>query len=272
MEDEIMNNLVRTYASLIVIAISLALSANTSAEAVDKYWDTMQKYYFHEKTLESGSFIQLTAPLRAESGAQVPFAFSINYPMTAEKYIKTVSIFVDANPAPLTAVFHFTPRSGKAEIATRIRLESDSFVHVVAESNDGRFYMNATPIRASGGCGGMIAGDESAAMASAGKMKMAIEKPSKMGALNHVRLLIKHPMYTGLQRSQESQGFKPAFYINSIEAKYEGKQVMNAFTFIGISEDPNIKFGFIPDKPGTLEVIIKDSEGKAFTKSIAIKE
>ena len=104
-----MKNRSRVYASLIVMAISLILSANAMAEAVDKYWGNMQKDYFPGKNLEPGSFIRLTAPQRAESGAQVPFAFSIDYPMTAEKYIKSVFVFVDANPVPLTAVFHFNP-------------------------------------------------------------------------------------------------------------------------------------------------------------------
>ncbi|NMM26227.1 MAG: quinoprotein dehydrogenase-associated SoxYZ-like carrier [Glaciimonas sp.] len=266
-----MKNRSRVYVRLIVTAITLVLSATATAEVVDN-WGNMQKDYFPGKNLEPGSFIRLTAPQRAESGAQVPFAFSIDYPMTTEKYIKSVFVFVDANPVPLTAVFHFNPLNGKAEISTRIRLETDSFVHVVAQSSDGKSYMNAIPIRASGGCGGTIGGDESAARASAGKMKMVVDKPVKMGSFNHVRLLIKHPMYTGLQRDLELQGYRPAFFINQIKAKYNGMLVMNADTFIGISEDPNIQFGFVPDKPGTFEVIIKDNEGGTFTKSIEVKE
>lgn len=266
-----MKNRARIYVSWIVIAVSFIFSAGAQAEAVDEYWGNMQKEYFPGKNVEPGAFILLTAPPRAESGAQVPFAFSIDYPMTAEKYIKSVSVFVDANPVPLAAVFHFTPASGKAEIATRIRLETDSFVHVVAESNDGKLYMNAVPIRASGGCGGTIGGDEAAAKASAGKMKMAVNAPVKMGSFNHVRLLIKHPMYTGLQRDLMSQGFRPAFFIHKIVAKYNGRPVMHVDTFIGISENPSIQFGFVPDKPGTLEVTIEDNEGGKFIQSIAVK-
>ncbi|WP_201747191.1 quinoprotein dehydrogenase-associated SoxYZ-like carrier [Glaciimonas sp. PCH181] len=258
---------------LAVITLSLTLAIQpVLAEVSDTYWGTLQNTYYPGKKIASGAFIQLTAPSRADSGAQVPFAFSIDYPMTAEKYIKSVSVFVDANPVPLAAIFHFNPSSGKAEISTRIRLESDSLVRVVAEANDGQLYMRTIPVRAEGGCGGAVGGDEAVAKAAAGKMKLALEKPLKIGSFSHVKLLIKHPMFTGLQRDLVTQGFRPAFFINSVEAKYNGKTVMQAATFIGISEDPNIQFGFIPDKPGTLELIIKDNEGGTFNTSIPVKE
>src|SRR3954468_8636258 len=123
-----------TLAMLAMAACPIA----ATAQAVADPWPALQTSLFPGKKLEPAPFIHVTAPTRAASGDQVPFAFSIDHPMTANNYIKSVTLFVDANPAPLTAVFHFTPESGKAEISTRIRFESDSPVHVVAESNDGR--------------------------------------------------------------------------------------------------------------------------------------
>lgn len=239
------------------------LSTQVNAEAVDKYWQGMQATYFPGATIIESDVIKVTAPKRAENGAQVPFAFSINYPMTNDQYIKSVSVIADANPVPLVAVYRFSPNSGKAEIATRIRLEVDSYVHVVAETSDGKFIMNKTPIRAAGGCGGTIGGDEQLARLSAGKMKVSI-KPEDAPLLKEAHLLIKHPMYTGLQRDLVSQGFRPAFFINKIIARYNDKVVFDADTYIGLSEDPNIQFPFKADQPGTLTVMIQDNEGKQF--------
>ncbi len=267
-----MQDLLLYYVRWFAIVCPLMFCTDATAEAVDKYWGAMQKEYFPGKVLQPSTIVHLTAPQRADSGEQVPFAFDIDYPTSADKFIKNVSIFVDANPVPLAAIFHFTANGAKAEISTRIRLESDSFVHVVAEASDGMFYMNGIPIRASGGCGGAIDGDESAARTDAGKMKLAVEKPVTMGRLNHINLLIKHPMYTGLQRDLVSQGFRPAFFINKIEAKYNGVPIMQADIFIGISENPNLRFGLVADAPGTFEVTIQDNEGKTFTKSIEVKD
>ncbi|MBC7453200.1 MAG: quinoprotein dehydrogenase-associated SoxYZ-like carrier [Massilia sp.] len=244
----------------------LAGPPQATAQALESPWAALQKTYFDGKKLEEAPFVRLTAPARAASGEQVPFAFSIDHPMTAKRYIKSVSVFVDANPLPLTAVFHFNPHSGKAEIFSRIRLESDSLVHVVAESSDGRLYVNAIAVKASGGCGGTTAGDDAAVMAAAGKMKMALGAPLKLGGVNQAKLLIRHPMYTGLQRNLLTNAFRPAFFINKIAVTYQGKPVMTADTYIGISENPSIEFSFIAPEPGALRVVIFDNEGGTFSQ------
>jgi sulfur-oxidizing protein SoxY len=244
--------------------------AQTPAQGPDAAWTALQQSHFPGKTLEAAPFIRLTAPARAASGDQVPFAFSIDHPMTAKQYIKSVTLIVDANPVPLTGVFHFYPESGKAEIATRIRFESDSPVHVVAESNDGRLYVNAISVKASGGCGGPVSGDNAAALAAAGKMKIALDGPFRRGDVNKARLLIKHPMYTGLQRDLSTNGFRPAFFIDKIEVSYKGKPVLTADTAIGISEDPFIQFGFVADQPGALQVLARDNEGRSFRQALEV--
>lgn len=255
--------------SLALLALS-AWPLAAAAEAPDAPWAALQKSYFPGKKLETAPFVRLTAPARAASGEQVPFAFSIDHPMTATQYIKSVTVFVDANPVPVTAVFHFNPASGKAEISTRIRLESDSPVHVVAESSDGRLYVNAVTVKASGGCGGPVSGENAAARAAAGKMKLALDGAFRQGEVNKARLLIKHPMYTGLQRDLSTNGYRPAFFIDKIEVTYNGKPVMTADTAIGISEDPSIGFSFVAGQPGALQVLIRDNEGGTFRQSLNI--
>lgn len=255
--------------SLTTLAL-LACPLPSPAQEADASWAALQKSYFPGKKLEAAPFVRLTAPARAASGDQVPFAFSIDHPMTAKRYIKSVTVFVDTNPVPLTAVFHFNPQSGKAEISTRIRFESESPVHVVAESNDGRFYVNATTVKASGGCGGPALGDNAETAALAGKMKIALDGPFKPGDVNKARLLIRHPMYTGLQRDLTTNGFRPAWFIDKIDVTYKGKPVMTADTSIGISENPSIAFGFVADGPGALQVAIRDNQGATFRQSLDI--
>jgi sulfur-oxidizing protein SoxY len=253
-------------ATLVVLACPL----RSPAQEPETSWAGLQEAYYGGKKLEDAPFIRLTAPMRAASGDQVPFAFSIDHPMTAKQYIKSVTVYVDENPVPLTAAFHFTPDSGKAEVSTRIRFESDSPVHVVAETNDGKFYVNQVLVRASGGCGGPAPAYDAAAMAAAGKIRMALDEPFKRGELTRARLLIRHPMSTGLQRDMETHGFRPAFFINKIDVTYNGKTVMTADTNIGISENPSIQFGFLAEKPGALQVVLHDNKGATFRQSMEI--
>ena len=249
----------------------LGASLTAGAEVNEQIWPSMQRDMFPGKTLQQADFIKITAPKRAESGAQVPFAFVVDYPMTEGQYVKAVTVVVDANPVPMTAVFHFNPNSGRAEIATRIRLETDSLVHVVAETSDGQLYVNAAPVRASGGCGGTIDGDETEARLNAGKMRLALDSEASEGDIKYARLQIKHPMFTGLQRDLVSQGFRPAFYINKIDVRYNGEPVWLADTYIGISEDPNIRIPFVAKGNGTLTVTIHDNEEGEFTQQLAVK-
>lgn len=257
----------RCFFSLAVLALS-AGPLPARAQGPEPSWTTLQQAHFPGKTLEAAPFIHLTAPARAASGDQVPFAFSIDHPMTAKQYIKSVTLIVDANPVPLTGVFHFYPDSGKAEIATRIRFESDSPVHVVAETSDGRLYVNEVTVKASGGCGGPAPAEDK--VADAGKMKVALDGPFKSGDINQARLLIRHPMYTGLQRDLATNGFRPAFFINKVDVRYNGKPVLLADTNIGISENPSIGFGFFADKPGTLQVVLQDNRGATFRQSLDV--
>jgi sulfur-oxidizing protein SoxY len=252
------------------LALLLSLAALAQAQAQDAPWPALQQAYFPGKTLEPAPFIHLSAPVRAPSGDQVPFAFSIDHPMTPGRYIKSVSVFVDGNPVPLTAAFHFTPQSGKAEIATRIRLESDSPVHVVAESSEGKLYVNTVTVRASGGCSGPAVGEDAAARAAAGKMKLALDGPFRPGELNRATLLVRHPMNTGMQRDLATHGFRPAYFIDKVSVTYNGKPVLTADTAIGISENPSLRFGFLADKPGALQILVHDNEGGSFRQTMDV--
>jgi sulfur-oxidizing protein SoxY len=257
------------YGALLSLILSACPFAAT-AQAVPDPWPALQQSYFSGKTLEPAPFIHITAPARAASGDQVPFAFSIDHPMTASNYIKSVTVLVDANPVPVTAVFHFAPESGKAEMSTRIRFDTDSPVHVVAESNDGKLYVSTVTVKASGGCGGSMPGDDPAVMAAAGKMKMALGEPVKIGGINKARLLIRHPMYTGLQRDLTTNGYRRAYFIQHVTVTYKGKQVLLADTSIGISENPTLEFGFVADGPGALAVVLQDNTGATFRQSLDV--
>jgi sulfur-oxidizing protein SoxY len=240
------------------------------AEASTEVWPVLKQSFFGKKAIERADFMKLEGPKRAESGAQVPITLTIDQALNAPDAIKKVYLFVDANPIPLTAVYHFTPLSGKAQIATRVRMEQDSFLHAVGETADGKLYMTELPIRAAGGCGGAVDGDDKAIRAAAGKIKLSIESPVKQGEANPATFLIKHPMFTGLQRDLASGGYKPAFFINKVAFSYNDKPVLNIDFGVGVAEDPYLRFFYTPDASGVLKVTAEDNEGKSFTHSVDV--
>lgn len=99
--------------------------------------------------------VRLKLPPIAENGNTVPMTVIIDSPMTKNDYVKTVHIVADQNPRPNIASFHFTPASGKAQVATRIRMLKTQNVIAVAEMNDGTLYRAVQNVKVTiGGCGG----------------------------------------------------------------------------------------------------------------------
>ena len=113
--------------------------------------------------------------------------------------------------------------------------------------------------------------DEAAIRATAGKIKLNVESPISFGQATPATFIIKHPMRTGLQRDLVSQGTVPAFYIKQAAFTYNGKPLMSVDVGVGTSEDPYMRFDFVPDAPGVLEVKASDNEGQSFTKSLDVR-
>jgi sulfur-oxidizing protein SoxY len=76
------------------------------------------------------------APL-VENGNSVPITVGAASPMTAADHVRAIAIFNERNPQRDVAVFHFTPASGRAQAATRIRLATSQTLAVVARMSDG---------------------------------------------------------------------------------------------------------------------------------------
>ncbi len=99
--------------------------------------------------------ITLDLPEIAENGNTVPVGFSVESPMTEADYVKSVHLFAEKNPAADVASVHFTPASGVAKAALRIRMAGTQNVVAVAEMSDGTLYTAKKLVKVTiGGCGG----------------------------------------------------------------------------------------------------------------------
>ena len=247
----------------------MAFSNLASAESDPKKWPVVRESFFGDRPMAEAPFISFTAPRRAESGAQVPLEMMVD--QTQANAIKTIYLLVDSNPIPLTATYHLTDKLGKFKLSTRIRMEMDSYIRAVGETADGKLYLASVEIRAAGGCGGTVDGDEKEIRAAAGKIKLNVESPVKLGEPTQTTFMIKHPMRTGLQRDLVSQGFVPAFYIQKAAFTYNNEKVMDVDIGVGTSEDPYFRFNFTPKAPGVLAVKATDNEGKEFSQQTEVR-
>jgi sulfur-oxidizing protein SoxY len=84
--------------------------------------------------------VKLVIPPLVESGNLVVIKLSIESPMTANNYVKAVHVVSEANPFPNIFTAYFTPRSGRAELTTRVRLADSQRVWAIAQMSDGSFW------------------------------------------------------------------------------------------------------------------------------------
>ena len=99
--------------------------------------------------------LPIDMPEIAENGNTVPFTISVDSPMTETDYVKAIHVLATANPQPGVATFRFSPLSGKATVASRMRLARTQDVIAIAELSDGRFLMSKRNVKVTiGGCGG----------------------------------------------------------------------------------------------------------------------
>ena len=83
--------------------------------------------------------VKVDIPVLLESGNSVPLTVSVDSPMTPQSHVRAIAVFNERNPQPKIAVFHLTPRSGRAVVSTRIRLGDSQKVVAIAQMSDGTF-------------------------------------------------------------------------------------------------------------------------------------
>lgn len=231
------------------------------AAPIINQWESIKATYFNDQTVQDAQeYIVIEAPAQAENAAMVPFAFKVNL---NDSNISKIYVFTDANPILLTATFNLKIPQQFVEIATRIRLEKNSVVRVIVQTQDGDVLMKTVEIKTpGGGCGGGEMNDEAKLRASAGKMKMRLFKPDEKNDASFV-LNIKHPMRTGFERTFQGY-FAKAWFIEHVDFLIDHQPYFEALLGPGISADPYFRFNLPEQKMGVLLVEAKDNEGKIF--------
>lgn len=106
------------------------------------------------KTAAKGR-VSMELPEIAENGNTVPLSFTVESAMTADDFVSDVLVVADGNPRPGLATFHFTPMSGHADAATRIRMAATQNIIVVAKTSKGEYFTDQKQVKVTiGGCGG----------------------------------------------------------------------------------------------------------------------
>ena len=248
--------------------ITALLPMAAMAAEDENIWNKVLKaeFFAGQAIAESDQAIELEAPLRAEDPSLVPVKVSSKIKQTPEQYIKKILVLVDNNPYPYVGEFEFSPDSGKADIAMRIRVNSNSWIRAIAQMNDGTLTMTKKFAKASGGCSAPSGANSDEAMARLGKMKFKLDGEVKAGEPTLVQLMISHPNITGMQMDQVTRFVKKSHFVKQVKVSFNDKPILTAKTDIAISSDPNFRFYFVPEKAGELKAEVSDTSCETPTK------
>src|SRR5262245_49720532 len=183
-------------AALLSIAAGVHLAPAAGTDAYDP-WPGLVQDIFNDRQMNDGSdVIGIEMPSRAEDAAIVPVTLRTKLSPGDSRHVQTITLVIDQNPAPMAAKFTLGPDANVTEISTRVRVNSYTNVHAVAELSDGKLYVTKIYVKASGGCSAPAAKNAEEARARLGQMRYRQFARTGQGPASGTReaqIMIGHP-------------------------------------------------------------------------------
>jgi sulfur-oxidizing protein SoxY len=254
---------------LLLAAVALGAAARRAvaqAPAQQDPWPSLAAQIFNGRTVQDGATIMaIDAPYRAEDAALVPVAVRSLLPSGDSRRIVGITLVIDENPSPLAAVFSPGPSSGLRSLSTRVRVDSYTNLHAVAELSDGQLYAAQRFVKAAGGCSAPAAKVEADSI-PLGTMRFRQFAPAAGADADRyeAQLMIRHPNYSGMQMDQVSRLYVPAHFVKSVRIRQGQDLLLSIESGISISENPSFRFDFRLNGAATFSAEMEDSEGRSF--------
>lgn len=255
--------------SLTGLAAALPARADEDSPAArEARWvDIEQTIFGSERATPDASVVQLEAPYRAEDASLVPITITLN----DKTPVKGLYLVIDDNPSPVAAHYIFGPAADPHIIKMRVRVNSYTNMHAVAELSDGRLVEATKFVKAAGGCSAPMGMSNEEAMKGMGEIRFKFAQDIAPGKASEATLMVRHPNFNGMQMDQVTRYYTPARYIKTITVNDGGKLVFILNSDISLSSNPVINFGLIPPQPkGPVTVAVDDSKGAHWEKSFPV--
>lgn len=233
-------------------------------------WDKLRAKIFAGRSIESTpgrQMVQVVAPLRAAYGASVPIKVVSKLPQRPDLFVKRVYLFVDKNPSPVAAVIDLTPAIGQADFETRLRVDEYSHVRVVSELSNGELHMDSRYVKTSGGCS---APPNREAPELIGKTVLQLPEGLKPNAVTAAQVTVLHPNDTGFELNNQTVMFIPPYFVRSLKVSYANQPLFSAELDFSVSENPTLRFNFVPRAAGELRAEVEDTKDRQYVGKLAV--
>ena len=223
-----------------------------------------------QPTVEREHRPQLDIPLVAEDPTAVPVQVSVDHPMEADHFIKSIEVTLDNDPVPFKGKFLFGPANGRAAVAFKMRSGAGGVVKAVVECSRHGRSVGTREIRVvDGGC---TSPPEAVAHERPRNPQIRLPEPIRAGQIIDVRARVEHNSDTGLRlRNGKIVREVPEFYLQSVLVFFDAEKISEFHLGPAVSANPLIRFPLRVSRPGTLKVVFVNSEGQRAEATQAIR-
>ncbi|MFT4115175.1 quinoprotein dehydrogenase-associated SoxYZ-like carrier [Bradyrhizobium sp.] len=253
--------------TLMTALLGIAIVAPARAEEAYDPWPGLVQDIFSNRPMNDGTdVIGIEMPYRAEDAAIVPVTLRSKLSAGDSRRIRSITLVIDRNPAPMAAKFELGTDANVTEISTRVRVNNYTDVHAVAELSDGQLYVAKTYVKASGGCSAPAVKNPEEARNRLGQMRYRqfAREDTPASRTREAQIMIGHPNNSGLQMDQVTHFYIPAFFVNQLRLTQDDSLVLAMEGGISISEDPNLRFTYVSNGAKHFRAEAKDTDGHVF--------
>lgn len=254
--------------ALAAMGAALATGRAVAAAPADADpWPALAAQIFRGHALQDGAdVVAIDAPYRAEDAAIVPVTIRTLLPPHDQRRVERLTLVIDQNPSPLVAAFTIGAGSGVNRIATHVRVNDYTDMHVVAALSDGRLYVTKRYVKAAGGCSAPAMKQEHDPI-PLGTMRFRQFPAGTDGTsagLREAQLMIRHPNYSGLQMDQVTRLYIPARFVKALKLWQGDALLFGMEGGISISENPQFRFTYRPNGAKSFRAEAEDTKGLVF--------
>jgi sulfur-oxidizing protein SoxY len=237
-------------------------------EATSPEWERLHQRMFPGRPLIQGQgTVQVIAPLRAAYGASVPVKVVSTLAQRPELYVRKLYLIVDKNPSPVAAMLDLTTAVGQADFETRLRVDEYSHVRVVSELSNGELHTDSRYVKTSGGCS---APPNREALHLIGKTILKVAGKIQPGKPMAAEVTVVHPNDTGFELNQLTVMYIPPYFVRSMAVSFAQQPIFAADLDFSVSENPTLRFNFVPQGPGELRAEVTDTKDAQFVGTLLI--
>jgi sulfur-oxidizing protein SoxY len=248
--------------------VNAAVGGLPTAEHKDSSpeWEKIRSRLFGDRPLLDGA-VRIMVPLRAAYGASVPVKIVSLLPQKPELFVKRMHIVVDKNPSPVAITLDLTTEMGQADFETRLRVDEYSHVRVVSELSNGELHTDSRYVKTSGGCSAPPNRDS---LHLIGKTVLKLSDKLHLDEPTSADVTVIHPNDSGFELNQVTVMYIPPHFVRSIKVSYANRMIFDADLDFSVSENPTLRFNFVPHGLGELRAEVSDSKEGQFVGTLAV--